>query len=134
MLKILFFLFLILNSIIFSCFANNAEQQSVNKIIVGTEQNYPPYSYLNENGDPSGFNVDIAQAIAGASGIKIEIDYRPWAEIRNDLEKGKIHAICGMYYSKQRDKLVDFSPPYAVINHAIFTRKNSPEYNTADEL
>jgi PAS domain S-box-containing protein len=132
-LKIIIFVFLIHNSIIFPCFANNTAQQQSNKIIVGTEQNYPPYSYL-KNGVPSGFNVDITRAIAGASGIKIEIDYRPWAEIRNDLEKGKIHAICGMYYSKQRDKLVDFSPPYAVINHAIFTRKNSPEYITADEL
>ena len=134
MLKTILFLFLIHSSILFPCFANDIEQQSDYRITVGTEQNYPPYSYLSKNGDPTGFNVDITRAIAGASGIKIQIDYRPWAEIRNDLEKGKIDAICGMYYSKERDNLVDFSPPYAIIKHSIFTRKNSPEFKTVDEL
>ncbi len=114
--------------------AIDREYQTNRSIIIGTEQNYPPYSYLDNNGDPVGFNIEISYAVAKASGITIEIDYRPWGDIRNDLESGKIDAIAGMYYSKARDEFVDFSPPYAIISHAVFARKGAPEINSENDL
>jgi len=108
--------------------------QENGRIIVGTEQDYPPYSFLDEKGEPTGFNVELTRAIAEAAGLDVEIDYRPWAEIREDLESGKINAISGMYYSQERDELVDFSPPYAVVHHAIFAREDAPEIESEEEL
>lgn len=111
----------------------NSSHQS-DRIIIGTEQNYPPYSFLDNKGEPTGFNVELTQAIAKASGLDAKIDYRPWGKIRQDLENGKINAISGMYYSKKRDELVDFSPPYAIVNHAIFARKESPAIDSENGL
>lgn len=114
--------------------AQEKGEKESERIIIGTEYDYPPFSYLDEQGKPAGFNIELTRAIALATGLSVEIDYRPWGEIRKDLETGKIHAISGMYFSKDRDKVVDFSPPYAVITHAIFARRNSPEIESEERL
>ncbi|MEA1969432.1 MAG: transporter substrate-binding domain-containing protein [Thermodesulfobacteriota bacterium] len=35
-------------------------------IIIGTELTYPPYSFLDKDGQTAGFNVDLTRAIAEA--------------------------------------------------------------------
>ncbi len=66
--------------------------------------------------------------------LNVDIQIGPWGDIRKALESGKIHVISGMYYSEDRDKLLDFSPPYAMVHHAIFARKGSPSIKSEDEL
>jgi PAS domain S-box-containing protein len=102
-------------------------------IIVGTETDYPPYSF-SENGQPTGFNVELTQAIAEVMGLDVEIRMRPWAEIRQSLEDRKIQVVSGMAYSEDRARLVGFSPPYTIIQHAIFARRHSPAVRSVEEL
>lgn len=103
-------------------------------LIIGTEHDSPPYSYQAPDGSPTGFNVELTRAVADAAGLDVEIDYRPWAEIRADLEAGKIDAIAGMFYSPERDQVVDFSPPYAIVHHAAFARRGTPEITGVEDL
>lgn len=114
--------------------ANEESGQESKPIIIGTELDYPPYSFLNEKGEPTGFNVELTRAIAEVMELGIEIKIGPWGEIREALETGKIDAISGMYYSEERDKLVDFSPPCVIVSHAIFARPDSPAIESEDDL
>jgi len=133
---------IILLKIVFSVmlsadFALAAEKQiemSSNIFIVGTELDYPPYSFLDEEGKPTGFNVDLTRAIAKAMGLRVDIQVRPWGNIRDNLSSDKIDVIAGMYYSKERAKRVDFSPPYTIVHHAIFARRDSPRIKSEKEL
>ena len=95
------------------------------RIIVGGDYNYPPYEFLDENSDPTGYNVELTQAIAETMGLDVEIKLGPWGRIREALESGKIHAIHGMFYSKERDNVVDFSTPHTIVYHAIFARQDT---------
>ncbi|NDV24953.1 transporter substrate-binding domain-containing protein [Desulfovibrio sp. JC022] len=95
-----------------------------NSLIVRGDFNYPPYEYL-DNGIPSGFNVDIMQAVAEVMGLQIKINLGPWSEVRRQLEEGKIDALTGMYYSPDRARLVEFSTPHIIVSHAIFVREDS---------
>ncbi len=105
-----------------------------NKTIIGTELDYPPYSLLDEKGNPAGFNVELTQAIAEVMKLDIEIKIELWGKIRNALETGEIDAISGMYYSEERDDLVDFSSSYLTVNHAIFMRSDSPVIDSVNDL
>jgi PAS domain S-box-containing protein len=89
------------------------------------DDSYPPYEYLDESGNPAGFNIDITRAVAKVMGLEIKIDLGPWSEVRADLEQGRIDAITGMYFSPERDRLVDFSAPHIINSYALFVRKNS---------
>jgi len=94
------------------------ELPSDRPIIIGGDNNYPPFEYLDEKGKPAGYNVDLTRAIAKEVGIKIEIRLMPWAEIRDALAQGEIDAIQGMFYSPERDKTFDFTSPH-IVNHYV---------------
>jgi polar amino acid transport system substrate-binding protein len=40
-------------------------------IIVGGDRDYPPYEFLDKNGNPAGYNVELTRAIAEVMGIKV---------------------------------------------------------------
>lgn len=94
---------------------------------------YPPFEYLDEQGNPTGFNVELFRAVADVMGLEIRIELGPWGEIRKELEEGRIDLITGMFYSQARDKLVDFSTPHSIVSHTIFIRKGSP-IKTQDDI
>ena len=103
------------------------------RIIVGTETDYPPYSF-SDNGEPAGFNVELTQAIAKVMGLDVKIAMRPWGEIRQSLVDRRIQAISGMFYSEERARRVDFSPPFTIVQHAIFARRGSRAVHSMEEL
>ena len=103
-------------------------------IIVGGEIDYPPYCFLDENGRPTGFQVDLTRSIARVMGMEIEIKLSSWGEARKGLENGTIDIICGMFYSDERAEVYDFSPPYAIVSSVIFARKDAPSVQTIDDL
>lgn len=98
-------------------------KDSNSKILVGGDHNYPPYEFINEQGQPDGYNTELTRAIAEVMGIDIEIQLGTWDNMRNNLTKGDIDVLQGMVYSKDRNQDYDFSPPHAIINQSIFARK-----------
>lgn len=103
-------------------------------LVIGTELDYQPYSFLDENGKPTSYNVELAKAIAKAVQLDIEVRIGPWGKIRQALETGEFDLIVGMYYSVARDQMVDFSPPFTVVHHAIFVRRDAPAIETEEDL
>ncbi|MDA3886644.1 MAG: transporter substrate-binding domain-containing protein, partial [Candidatus Delongbacteria bacterium] len=104
------------------------------RLIIGGDKNYPPYEYLDENGEPAGYNIDLIKAIAKNLGILIEIKLGVWSDVREELSNGAIDVLPGMFYTQERDKYFDFSPPHLIIDHAIVTRKSSDKINDITEL
>lgn len=87
------------------------------RIVIGGDSNYPPYEYLDENGQPAGFNVELTRAIAKHAGLNIDIQLRPWNQIREGLLAGEIDMVQGMFYSPERDREFDFSAPHSTVSH-----------------
>lgn len=103
-------------------------------IIIGGDRDYPPYEFIDKDGQPAGYNVELTRTIAEVMGMKVEIRLGGWAEMRGALQNGTIDALQGMSWSQERAGEVDFSLPHTVINHAIFARKDSPAISSLDDL
>jgi polar amino acid transport system substrate-binding protein len=103
-------------------------------VVVGGDRDYPPYEFLDPDGKPAGYNVDLTRAIAEVMGMRVEIRLGGWAEMRQALQDGRIDALQGMSISEERARLVDFSPPTTVVNHAIFAREGTPAVDSLEEL
>ena len=95
------------------------------------DEDYPPYEFL-ENGKPTGFNVEILRAVAKIMGLNVDIRLGPWSEVRAQAEADEIDGLTGMYYSLDRDKLMDFSAPHLRVYHSIFTIAGTGITNLAD--
>lgn len=111
-----------------------AGQQRRSRIVVGGDHNYPPFEFLDENGEPAGYNIELTRAIARQLGIEVAFRLGPWGKIRQALERGEIDVVQGVFYSPEREDGFDFSPPHTVINHAIVVRKGTPMPGNLSEL
>jgi len=114
--------------------AEEFEVASPPTIIVGGDRDYPPYEFLDKDGRPTGYNVDLTRAIAEVMGIKVDFRFGGWSEMRTALIGGFVDVLQGISYSEERTRTVSFSPPHAIINHAIFARRDTPAVSTIEEL
>ncbi|HEX7489302.1 MAG TPA: transporter substrate-binding domain-containing protein, partial [Anaeromyxobacteraceae bacterium] len=102
-------------------------------LVVGGDRSYPPYEFLDADGRPAGYNVELTRAIARVMGLKVEIRLGRWADMRRALEAGEIDALEGISYSEERAQQVEFTPPHTIVHHAIFARRGStPASSFAD--
>lgn len=107
---------------------------AANIVKVGGDHNYPPYEFLNSNGEPDGYNTELTLAIAEVMGIDVDIKLGNWDDIRNQLEAGELDTLQGMVFSVERSEKYAFSPAHALIHQSIFARKGSSRVGTLNEL
>lgn len=89
-------------------------------IVIGGDNFFPPFEYVDENQVYRGFNVDLMNAIALEMGLNIELRPMPWYMVFQSLESGDIDAIQGMKYSEAREERYAFSDAYLTSSLSIF--------------
>lgn len=99
------------------------------KIIVGGSFDFPPYSFIDENGYPSGFVSDLTREIAKALDVDVEFRLDKWALVLDNLKNKKIDCIQDIFFDKKRDEIYDFSTSYIDVTYAIITKKGVPPLN-----
>ena len=95
-------------------------------LLIGGNSDFAPFEFLNSEGMPDGFTVDLMKAVARQEDLDIKFNLGIWSDARNKLEVGKIDALTGMLYTKERDKTFDFSVPYLIVPYMVFIRKDTP--------
>ncbi len=95
---------------------------------------YAPYTFVNQNGNPDGFSVDLISAIAQEMGFDLDIRVTTWDQARDALIHRDIQVLPMMAYSKERDRIFDFSVPHTIAYDAFFTRKSGSEIRSLDDL
>lgn len=93
-------------------------------LIVGLDDNYPPYEYM-ENGEAKGYNIDIITAVTNAIGYQVKFVGEPWNNLLDDFNAGKIDMLSGMYISDARKATYIFSDPHSFVSAGLFSLKNS---------
>ena len=94
--------------------------------INGIDANYPPHTFLNEKGTPTGFDVEAMDWIANKMGFKVTHQPMEWDGIIPSLLAKKIDLICsGMSISEERKARVTFSDPYWSTKKYILVRNDS---------
>ena len=58
--------------------SSNDGNPADNKLIVGFDNSYPPYGFMDENNNPTGFDLDLAQEVANRNGWDIQLEPIDW--------------------------------------------------------
>jgi two-component system NtrC family sensor kinase len=103
--------------------ANADSWSSPNRVvIVGGDSNFPPYEFLDKDGEPVGYNVDMTLAIADVMGINVDIRLGEWDVMLSALKANQVDVLQGIVASEERSKIFSFSSPHAIIHHSVFAR------------
>ncbi len=92
----------------------------------GIDANYPPFGYMDEKGQPAGFDVESMNWIADKMGFTIEHKPIAWDGIIPALLARQIDMVCsGMSITPERSQMVTFSNPYWAVSRVFLVEKNS---------
>jgi cytidine deaminase len=75
------------------------------RVTYGFDREFPPFTYENPGGQPTGFEVELMQAVF--HGTEVTLAYRPlqWDRIGLELSSGSITFTTGMVQTEQRSRL-----------------------------
>lgn len=92
-----------------------------NKTIrIGTNAEFAPFEYINDDGECDGFDVALIKAILSEAGYECEIVNMEFKSLLGALQTGGIDAtISGMTITDDRKQSVDFSTPYYTATQSI---------------
>ncbi|MCE8020141.1 transporter substrate-binding domain-containing protein [Halomonas sp. MCCC 1A11036] len=108
-----------------------AEQETLTYAMTGL---YPPFSY-RENGELTGFDVDIGRALAEEMGMTAEPVANPWQTLIAALRSNRFDAIIGsMAITEARQEQVDFTDPYYSSGAQVFISANNGELHEVEDI
>ncbi|MGD8385867.1 MAG: ABC transporter substrate-binding protein [Desulfobacteraceae bacterium] len=95
-------------------------------LINGIDANFPPFAYVDKNGNPDGFDVQAVNWIAKEMGFKVTHKPIDWDAIIPSLRAKKIDFIAaGMSITEKRKEQVNFTNPYWTITQVLVAPKDS---------
>ena len=109
--------------------------QSRGTIIVGLEGDWAPWSFVDENDELMGFDVEVARAIAEKLGVEAEIIPGEWDGLFAGMDAGRYDMVVnGVEVTPERTEKYDFSDPYAYIRTALIVRGDNEDIKTFEDL
>ena len=104
---------------------------------VGTNPEFPPFEYVGDDGEVTGIDVDIINALMAIVDPEAEVVIESMAfdALLPSLATGQIDiVIAGMSATEERRQSVDFTEAYFVANQAILVKADDDTVTTAEEF
>lgn len=102
-------------------------------LTVGFDAEYPPYGYMGEDGEYTGFDLELAQAVCDLEGWELEKKPIAWDSKDMELESGSIDCIWNGFTMTGRESEYTFSVPY-VDNSQVIVVSESSGIETFEDL
>lgn len=92
---------------------------------VGFDAEYPPYGYMDENGEYTGFDLELAEAVCELEGWTLVKQPIAWDSKDNELNSGSIDCIWNGFTINGREDDYTWSDPYVDNSQVIVTAEDS---------
>lgn len=138
--KFLFLVFTLLTAVVLFACGNNdetgdnksADEEKVIKI-GATGQSFP--NAYQEDGKLVGFDVEVAETIAGNLGYEVEWVLSDFSGVMGQLEAQKIDTVANFVaVTEERQEKYNFTDPHAYAGAQIVTHKDNTHINTLEDL
>jgi polar amino acid transport system substrate-binding protein len=111
------------------------EGEGLGEVVIGTNAEYPPFEFVDEAGDITGFDIDLMEAIAEEAGFEFEFVNTRWDGIFVALASGEFDAvISAATITEEREEMVDFSDPYFNAGQRIAVRADETGIGGPEDL
>jgi len=106
------------------------------KLVVATEGTYAPFSYHEDGaGELTGYDVEVAKAVAEKLGVEIEFQETQWDAIFAGLDAGRFETIANQVtINEDRSAKYAFSAPYTVSPGVLIVPEDNNDIASFDDL
>lgn len=121
--------------LLWGCQNPEDEQSTENlpELIIGLDGSYEPYTYMNENGEMAGSDIELAEEACRRMGMKPVFRAIKWDDKDEELESGAIDCIWSCYTMTGREDKYLWAGPYMYSRQVAVVRDDS-EIQTLDDL
>lgn len=96
---------------------------------------FPPYSFLNDDGQLEGLAVDVMQILAERIGITIEVSPKTvWKDLYEAAQKREVDVVATMGHQPEREEWFVFTQPYIFKSLVIMTSADNTAINRPEDL
>ncbi len=105
------------------------------KILIGTEGTYAPFTYHDDNGKLTGFDVEVAEEVAKRLGVKAEFKETQWDAMFAGLDAKRFDMIANQVGIRpDRQEKYDFSDPYITSSAVLVAAKDNDKVKSFDDI
>ena len=97
----------------------------ISTLTVGFDQAYPPYGYVGDDGEFTGFDLELAAEVARRNGWELALEPIDWDARDSLLDSGAITCIWNGFTIEGREKDYAFSDPYMLNGQVVVVRADS---------
>lgn len=103
-------------------------------VVVGTNPTFAPFEYQDDEGNMTGFDLDLMTAIGEDQGFEVEFQSMEFDALIGALTTGQIDAVAaGMSFDPKRNNVI-FSDPYMDASLGIMVAADNTDITSADDL
>lgn len=111
-----------------------ATESSGETYIIGMDQTMAPFTFLDDDGEPAGLELEIFEAIAADQDIDFEYQNMSFSAALQALETKEIDGLlAGVAITPERAEVIDFSTPIIEVGNQFAVKADS-EYETVEDL
>ena len=116
-----------------SAAADDGSATATGKLIVGFDSAYPPYGYVGDDGEYTGFDLELAQEVAKRNNWEVQLEPIDWDAKDTLLNSGAINCIWNGFTVEGRESDYTFSSPY-MLNGQVVVVKAGSDIKGLDDL
>ena len=109
-----------------------SKQETQMPVITLGSDSYPPYNYLNEDGIPTGIDVELATEAFQRMGYQVNVVQINWEQKKELVESGEIDCIMGCFSMEGRLDDYRWAGPYIASRQVVAVNESSDIYKLSD--
>ena len=113
--------------------AEEAKTTDGGTLIVGFDQDFPPMGFVGDDGEYTGFDLELAQEVAKRLGLEYKAQPIAWDSKDMELESGNIDCIWNGFTMTGREDDYTWTEPY-MANQQVFVVANDSDINSQTDL
>lgn len=113
--------------------AEEAKTTDGGTLIVGFDQDFPPMGFVGDDGEYTGFDLELAQEVAKRLGLEYKAQPIAWDSKDMELESGNIDCIWNGFTMTGREDDYTWTEPY-MANQQVFVVANDSDISSQADL
>ncbi len=102
-----------------------SDSTSETTLILGFDQNFPPFGYVDDDGNYTGFDIDVATAACERLGWTLQLEPIDWDSKDSLIESGEITCIWNGFTMEGREDQYAFTEPYYSNSQVVLVKEDS---------